>query len=351
VLLKDEPDIAAGSVGAAADEGVTTAREAASVADANFDSYARDALGTGLVRGAATTLQVNITKRCNLACHHCHVESGPKRSEAVSEKIANRVLELLERNPSLEVLDLTGGAPELSGQFRRLVTGARALGRRVIDRCNLTILYEPGQEDTAAFLAENRVDVVASLPCYTAENVEAQRGRGVFDKSIEGLRWLVELGYGDPGGDLVLDLVYNPGGAFLPPAQAELEATYRDRLAGNFGIRFNRLLTITNMPIKRFAHDLEREGRHGEYMSLLVNHFNPDTVAGLMCRETISVGHDGQLYDCDFNQQLELGMTGPASSIFDFHDAAALTGQRVATAAHCFGCTAGAGSSCGGALD
>ncbi len=346
MLLKDAPDIAASSPGA-------VAREAGSAVNADFDAYARNALhtGTGLVRSAATTLQVNITKRCNLACHHCHVESGPKRSEAVSGKIADRVLELLEMNPSLEVLDLTGGAPELSDQFRRLVTGARTLGRRVIDRCNLTILYEPGQEDTADFLAANHVDIVASLPCYTADNVEAQRGRGVFDKSIAGLRWLGRLGYGDPDGDLVLDLVYNPGGAFLPPAQAELEASYRDQLARNFDIRFNRLLTITNMPIERFAHDLEREGRHDEYMSLLVNHFNPDTVAGLMCRETISVGYDGQLYDCDFNQQLDLGTTGLARSIFDFDDVGALTGQRVTTAAHCFGCTAGAGSSCGGALD
>ncbi len=318
----------------------------------DFETHVTSAIGSPdvLRRAQATILQVNITKRCNLACHHCHVESGPKRSEAMGEKTADRVLEWLEKNPCLDTLDLTGGAPEISDQFRRLVVGARKLGRRVIDRCNLTILFEPGQEDTAEFLAENGVDVVASLPCYTAENVEAQRGRGVFDKSIEGLRWLGRLGYGDPAGDLLLDLVYNPGGAFLPPAQAELEATYRDELAEHFGIRFNHLLTITNMPIKRFAHDLEREGRHSEYMSLLVNHFNPQTVEGLMCRNTISVGYDGALYDCDFNQQLELGMNGPARTIFDIDDVGALTDQPIATANHCFGCTAGAGSSCGGAL-
>lgn len=322
-------------------------------ANADFDAFASEALGGGeaLSRAPATTLQVNITKRCNLACHHCHVESGPKRSEAMDEKTADRVLEWLALNPGLDTLDLTGGAPEMSEHFRRLVEGARALGRRVIDRCNLTILFEPGQEGTAGFLAEQGVEIVASLPCYTPENVEAQRGRGVFGKSIDALRLLGSLGYGDASTGLVLDLVYNPGGAFLPPAQADLEADYRERLANDFGIHFNQLFTITNMPIKRFAHDLERDGQHGAYMSLLVNHFNPQTVAGLMCRSTISVAYDGRLYDCDFNQQLELGMTGPARTIFDLDDVGQLTGQRIATASHCFGCTAGAGSSCGGALE
>lgn len=304
----------------------------------------------GLRRGSCTTLQFNVTKRCNLACHHCHVESGPKRSEAVNAATVERVLHLLAKNPELTTLDLTGGAPEMSEYFRELVVGARRLDRRVIDRCNLTILFEPGQQGTASFLAEQRVDVVASLPCYSAENVDSQRGRGVFDKSIEGLRLLGRLGYGDPTTGLVLDLVYNPGGPFLPPCQAELELQYREELGTRFDIRFNALLTITNMPIKRFAHDLERSGRASEYLSLLVNHFNPMTLPGLMCRELVSVAYDGTLYDCDFNQQLELPMPGPQKTLWDFDDFGILEGRQIKTAQHCFGCTAGAGSSCGGAL-
>ena len=279
------------------------------------------------------------------------MESGPKRSEAMNDRVIARVLDLLAKNPQLDTLDLTGGAPEMSEHFRELVIGARELGRRVIDRCNLTILFEPGQEDTAQFLADQRVDIVASLPCYTAENVENQRGRGVFDKSIEGLRMLGALGYGKRDTGLVLDLVYNPGGAFLPPSQAELELKYRDELGTRFDIHFNRLLTITNMPIKRFAHDLERSGQSAEYMSLLVNHFNPETVDALMCRNTLSVAYDGSLFDCDFNQALGIPVGANVKTIFDLDDVGVLVGQPVATDAHCFGCTAGAGSSCGGALE
>ncbi|MCG8588990.1 MAG: arsenosugar biosynthesis radical SAM protein ArsS, partial [Proteobacteria bacterium] len=271
--------------------------------------------GGPLCRGRATTLQLNITKRCNLACHHCHVESGPKRSESLDRRGAERILWLLDRNPQIELLDLTGGAPELNPHFRFVVEGARARGRRVIDRCNLTVLFEPGQEDTAEFLADHDVEIVASLPCYTRENVEQQRGRGVFGKSIEGLQWLNRLGYGKTGSHRALDLVYNPLGAFLPPPQPQLEARYRSELRELFGIEFRRLLTITNMPIKRFAHDLAREGREAEYLSLLVNHFNPETLPGLMCRDLVSVGFDGQLYDCDFNQMLELPLGGRARSI------------------------------------
>ena len=303
-----------------------------------------------LRRQRLTTLQLNITTRCNLACHHCHVESGPLRRESLDHRGAERVLELLERNPAVELLDLTGGAPEMNPHFRFLVEGARALGRRVIDRCNLTILYEPGQADTADFLARHQVEVVASLPCYTKENVEKQRGRHVFDKSIEALRWLNDLGYGRTGSTLVLDLVYNPVGAFLPPAQADLEARYRDELKGLFGIEFRSLLTITNMPIKRFAHDLRRDGEHEAYMSLLVNHFNPETVRGLMCRSLLSIDYEGRIYDCDFNQMLELPTPGPARSIWELDDLSQLEGRPIATASHCFGCTAGAGSSCGGAI-
>jgi radical SAM/Cys-rich protein len=305
----------------------------------------------GLRRARCTTLQLNVTKRCNLACHHCHVESGPNRTEAMDAATISRVLELLASNPVVTTLDLTGGAPEMSEHFRELVVGARELGRRVIDRCNLTILFEPGHEDTAQFLADNQVEIVASLPCFTAQNVEKQRGRGVFDKSIEGLRLLAALGYGDPDRGLVLDLVYNPVGAFLPPSQAELELEYREELGTRFGIRFNRLLTITNMPIKRFAHDLERSGHASEYLSLLVNHFNPNTISGLMCRDLISVAYDGTIYDCDFNQQLEMPMTGAQRTIWDFDDFSQFEGREIATAEHCFGCTAGAGSSCGGALE
>jgi radical SAM/Cys-rich protein len=303
-----------------------------------------------LRRSAATTLQVNVGRRCDLACHHCHVEAGPKRSEAMSRATADRVLELLAASPDLATLDLTGGAPELHEVFRPLVLGARALGRSVIDRCNLTVLGLPGQEDTAEFLARHRVRIVASLPCYTPDNVDAQRGRGVFERSVDALRTLNTLGYGHARSGLELDLVYNPLGPSLPPAQAALEARYREELRALFGVEFGRLLTLTNMPIKRFARALEREGRLSEYLSLLANHFNPATVEGLMCRETVSVGFDGSLHDCDFNQMLEIPLGGRARSVFDVGSIGDLCGEPIATAPHCFGCTAGAGSSCGGSL-
>jgi radical SAM/Cys-rich protein len=305
-----------------------------------------------LRRERTTALQVNVGKRCNQACHHCHVEAGPKRTERMTEATADRVLALLAASPDVAVLDLTGGAPELNASFRRLVHQARRLGRRVIDRCNLTILFEPGQEDLAEFLAAERVAVVASLPCYTADNVERQRGQGVFGTSIRALQRLNALGYGRPEGGLSLDLVYNPVGAFLPPAQTELEARYRDELGRAHGITFDRLLAITNMPIKRFAAMLARDEAGAAYMSLLVNHFNPATVDGLMCRSLVSVGWDGRLYDCDFNQMLELGLGGAGAprTIWDVDRLEALDGRDIATAPHCFGCTAGAGSSCGGVL-
>ncbi len=307
--------------------------------------------GRALLRRAApTTLQVNVGKRCNQACHHCHVEAGPTRREAMDRRTADRVLKLLERTPTLDTLDITGGAPELNPNFRHLVRGARALGRRVLDRCNLTVLFEPGQEETAEFQAESHVDLVASLPCTTKDKVEQQRGRGVFDKSIRALQLLNRLGYGQVGSSRRLDLVYNPLGPTLPPAQAELEERYRKELGAHFDIVFHRLLTLANMPIKRFAQDLLRTGRHDEYLSLLVNHFNPDTLPALMCRTLFSVGHDGQLYDCDFNQMLEIPLGQGARSVWDVDDFALLEGAPIATASHCFGCTAGAGSSCGGAI-
>ena len=310
-----------------------------------------DASGAGALRRApVTTLQVNVGKRCDLACHHCHVEAGPNRTEAMDARVADRVLWLLDRNPSVASLDLTGGAPELNPEFRRLVKGARALDREVVDRCNLTVFYEPGQEDTPEFLAAHRVKIVASLPCYTQENVEQQRGRRVFQRSIEALGRLNGLGYGRPGTELELDLVYNPLGPSLPPDQSQLEDRYREELARLFGITFDRLVTITNMPIARFAHALRRDGQHEAYLSLLVNHFNPETVPALMCRHLVSVSWDGRLFDCDFNQMLELPLGGRSRTLWDVSELGALAGDRIETAPHCFGCTAGSGSSCGGAL-
>jgi radical SAM/Cys-rich protein len=303
-----------------------------------------------LVRAAITTLQVNIGLRCNLACHHCHVESGPARTEKLSSAGCERILELLARSPEVSTLDITGGAPELHEGFRALVSGARALGRHVIDRCNLTVFQEPGQADTPEFLAAEGVEIVASLPCYSAENVERQRGRGVFDRSIAALQRLNTLGYGQGDPERALVLVYNPLGPSLPPMQSELEADFRRVLEREFGVRFDRLIALTNMPIKRFAHDLLRSGRYDEYMSLLVENFNPGTLHGLMCRSLVSVDHAGRLFDCDFNQALDLALRGPARTIWQIDRISDLVGAEIATGPHCFGCTAGAGSSCGGAL-
>lgn len=305
-----------------------------------------------LERGPATTLQVNVGKFCNQACHHCHVDAGPRRTERMSEETGRKVVRLLESSPSVATVDLTGGAPELHEVFRPLVIEARRLGKHVIDRCNLTVLSVPGQEDLGDFLAEHRVEVVASLPCYTKENVEAQRGRGVFEPSIEAIRRLNALGYGRPDSGLVLNLVYNPVGAFLPGDQAELESDYREELGTHFGVVFNHLLTITNMPIKRFAMQLEREGEVDAYMGLLVNHFNGEAAQNVMCRSLVSVGWDGRLYDCDFNQMLDLPLVrhGLPVTLDSIHSLEDLEGLPIATGEHCFGCTAGCGSSCGGAL-
>ncbi len=313
-------------------------------------SFARALAGHGLElrRAATTTLQLNVGKVCNQACHHCHVEAGPKRTEIMTREVAERVIALLAASPAVTTLDITGGAPELNPSFRWLVDEARRLGRHVIDRCNLTVLFEPGMDDLAEFLAARDVEIVASLPCYSAKNVDEQRGHGVFAKSIAGLQRLGALGYGRSGGARRLNLVYNPNGAFLPPAQAELEATYQARLAADFGIAFDHLFTITNVPIARYADYLDDRGEYDAYMSLLVAHLNPATVTGLMCRSLVSVGWDGAVYDCDFNQMLELPL-GAARTIFEL-DSLALEGQAIATGAHCFACTAGSGSSCGGSL-
>jgi radical SAM/Cys-rich protein len=301
-----------------------------------------------LARRRVETLQVNVGKLCNQACHHCHVDAGPKRTERMTRDTAERVVALLEASPGVGTMDITGGAPELNSNFRRLVEGARRLGRKVIDRCNLTVLWEDGMEWLPGFLVAHEVELTCSLPCYTAKNVDQQRGKGVYDKSLEALRLLNRLGYGIDGSDLALNLVYNPVGAFLPPGQAKLEVDYKRELA-SLGIEFHRLFTITNMPIHRFAADLARSGREQEYMGLLVNHFNPATVDGLMCRSLVSVGWDGRLYDCDFNQMLEIELPPPLPrTIDDLESLEELDGAAIATARHCFGCTAGAGSSCGG---
>jgi radical SAM/Cys-rich protein len=303
-----------------------------------------------LSRGQPSTLQVNLGKRCNQACKHCHVDASPARTEAASRAVIDQIISLLSASPAIRTLDITGGAPELHPEFRRLVCAARALNLRVIDRCNLTILAEAGQEDTAEFLAKNQVEVVASLPCYGPDNVDAQRGDGVFSDSIDGLRKLNGLGYGDPGGPLVLNLVYNPIGPSLPPDQTQLEAAYKHRLMDDFDIRFNALFTITNMPIARFKRDLERRDGLDAYIKLLEENFNPSAVGPLMCRSLVSVGFEGGIFDCDFNQMLDLQADPAPKTIWDIENLGGMAGMPIATAAHCLGCTAGAGSSCGGAL-
>jgi radical SAM/Cys-rich protein len=307
-----------------------------------------------LTRERTVTLQVNVGKLCNQACHHCHVDAGPKRLERMTTEVAERVIALLARSDDINRVDLTGGAPELNPNFRFLAEQARALGRRVMVRCNLTVLFVDGMEWLPEFYRHNQIELVCSLPCYGRENVDRQRGSGVFERSIAALKMLNELGYGKGNPELVLNLVYNPIGAFLPPSQADLEVQYRNELKNSFEIEFDHLLTITNMPINRFASQLRHWGKEQEYMGLLVNHFNPATVAGLMCRTLVSVAYDGKLYDCDFNQMLEMGLRtqrgGCGLTIWDIYDLRQLDGARIATGRHCFGCTAGAGSSCGGAL-
>jgi radical SAM/Cys-rich protein len=296
-------------------------------------------------------LQVNLGYKCNQSCLHCHVNAGPNRTEMMDGATAALVLEVLQAR-GVGTLDLTGGAPELSPHFRTLVQGARALGVKVIDRCNLTILSEPGHEDLAAFLAAQAVEVVASMPCYSVTNVDRQRGEGVFDRSIAGLRALNALGYGRPGSGLVLNLVYNPQGAVLPPPQGPLEADYKRELATHFGIVFNQLFALTNMPIQRFGSTLVSKGTFGSYLQLLKGAYQPQNLATVMCRSLVSVDYQGELYDCDFNQMLGLSARlGPSARphLRDLlHTDAAGTSIRVAD--HCYGCTAGQGSSCGGAL-
>jgi radical SAM/Cys-rich protein len=293
-------------------------------------------------------LQVNVGRRCNQTCRHCHVDAGPDRTEMMPGDVMDRVLEVVE-GTDVPTVDVTGGAPELHRRWRELVARSRAAGKRVIDRCNLTITRLPNYRYLPAFLAEHGVEVVASLPHYRQKGTDTQRGDGVFEESIAALRELNGLGYGRPGTGLVLDLVTNPVGTFLPGDQGALEAEWKRQMLRLHGVEFNRLYTITNMPISRFLDFLRETGRLEAYMETLVNAFNPAAAAGVMCRNTLSVGWDGTLYDCDFNQMLELPVHPAAPrSIMDF-DAEGLGSRQIVLGPHCFGCTAGAGSSCGGA--
>jgi radical SAM/Cys-rich protein len=294
-------------------------------------------------------LQVNVGKVCNQTCRHCHVDAGPDRQEVMSRATMQMCLDALE-SANIPILDITGGAPEMNPLFRWFVSEARRLGRQVIDRCNLTILLTPGHRDLPLFLAEREVEVVASLPCYLAENTDAQRGEGVFARSIAALRRLNDVGYGQAGSGRVLTLVFNPRGPSLPPAQAPLEAAYRRELRERYGIVFNRLYTITNMPISRFLDDLLTNKQFEQYMHKLIEAYNPAAAAGVMCRTTLSVGWDGRLFDCDFNQMLDLGVDGDLPQHVRDFDEARLARRRIVTGQHCYGCTAGCGSGCQGAV-
>ncbi len=300
-------------------------------------------------RGVLDTLQVNLGYLCNLSCVHCHVNAGPQRTEQMDRDTVDQVLALLE-SAGVQTLDLTGGAPELNAHFRYLVRKARALGVRVIDRCNLTVLFEPGQEDLAGFMAEQGVVITASLPCYLEENVEAQRGKGVYDTSIKALQLLNGLGYGD---ELELNLVYNPIGPLLPPPQQGLQDDYQRELGERFDVRFNQLHTLTNMPISRFGSVLLAQGQYVEYMQLLRDNFSHANLETLMCRSLLSIDWQGYVYDCDFNQMLDLPLLANDARrhIGELLEDLELEGNPIVTGEHCFGCTAGQGSSCGGALD
>ena len=296
-----------------------------------------------------TVFQINVGKLCNQTCRHCHVDAGPDRIESMSRETAEQCVAALATT-DIPTVDITGGAPELNPNFRWLVEQARLLNRHVIDRCNLTVLLVPSQQDLAGFLATHQVEIVASLPYYRASQTDAQRGDGVFDKSIEAIRMLNRLGYGQDGSGLALNLVYNPVGAFLPPKQEPTETLFKRELSVRFGITFNQLYTITNMPISRFLEFLIESGNYAGYMERLANAFNPAAAAGVMCRYTISVGWDGTLYDCDFNQMLELPVDHSAPSRIRDFDAARLHHRRIVMRNHCYGCTAGSGSSCGGTV-
>lgn len=302
-------------------------------------------------RGKLQTLQVNLGYRCNQQCLHCHVNAGPRRKENMTRETVDQVIAFLKTS-KIKNIDLTGGAPELNPNFQYLVTEARKLGIHVIDRCNLTILFEPEQQVLASFLADNHVEIAASLPCYLKENVDIQRGKGVFDISIQGLKKLNQLGYGQKNSSLILNLMYNPQGPTLPPSQESLETTYREYLKTNYDIVFSNLYTITNMPIQRFGSTLISNGTFNDYMQLLRENFSQTNLTNVMCRNLISIDWQGYLYDCDFNQMLNLPTllnNRPKNHISNILNQD-ISGQPITVKDHCFGCTAGQGSSCGGAL-
>ncbi len=303
-----------------------------------------------LRREKPSELQLNLGKLCNLACHHCHVDAGPKRTELMSWETMQRILQWLDSDEiDIVKVDLTGGAPELNPHFRQFCEELLNRNIQITSRCNITVLFEPGQEDLAQWYADRQIRLVCSLPCYTEDNVDAQRGKGVFDKSINGLKLLNKLGYGTHN-QLTLDLVYNPNGAFLPPEQSALEQDYRDMLMNNFDIHFTTLLAITNIPVNRFAHALRRDGKLEEYQQLLVNNFNSSTIDGLMCRHLLNIDWMGRVYDCDFNQMLGMPLGNKPTQYLWELNYKKLEQQPIAMDRHCFGCTAGAGSSCGGSL-
>ena len=314
-----------------------------------FENALLEGGASPLTAGAAQVLQLNLGRVCNQTCRHCHVDAGPDRRESMSSETVQQCLDALARS-RFRTVDVTGGAPEMHPDFRRIVVESRRLGCQVIDRCNLTILTVPRYHDLPEFLADQGVEIVASLPCYLEQNVDAQRGDGVFEQSLTALRRLNDLGYGRDGTGLRLTLVYNPLGPSLPPPQQALEEDYRRELRARYGIEFNSLYTITNMPISRFLDDLIRADRFEEYLQRLVAAFNPATVDGLMCRSTVSVDWEGRLYDCDFNQMLSLGLAPNAPQHIRDFDAQKLMGRRINVGNHCYGCTAGQGSSCTGVV-
>ncbi len=309
-----------------------------------------DRIGLLPLRATGTTVfQINVGKLCNQTCRHCHVDAGPDRTESMSRETAALCMHALAKT-DIPTVDITGGAPELNPNFRWLVEQARGLGRHVLNRCNLSVLLIPSQAGLAEFLAAHQVEIIASLPSYQASQTDAQRGDGIFGKSIEALRLLNRLGYGQPDSGLALNLVYNPVGAFLPPKQEAIEAQFRKALRARHGVEFNHLYTITNMPISRFLEFLLESGNYEQYMERLANAFNPTAAAGVMCRYTISVSWDGTLYDCDFNQMLDLPVHQCAPAHIRDFDPGQLNQRQITTGNHCYGCTAGAGSSCGGSV-
>lgn len=324
--------------------------EPAVASSSSFDFDAKLAAHKVELRAASVeTLQVNVGKLCNQACKHCHVDASPARTEIMTRDVAEKIIAAV-REFRFQTLDITGGAPELNPSFRYLVTAARSLGAHVIARHNLTVMFEPGQNDLPFFFRDHAVEVVSSLPYFLEQQTDAQRGRGVFEKSIEALRRLNALGYGVEGSGLILNLVYNPVGAFLPPSQGSIESDFKRELLRRHDVSFNHLYTITNMPIKRFLDYLRRSGNEERYLRKLVEAFNPAAVEGLMCRSLLSVDWTGRLYDCDFNQMLELGVAPELPQTISEFNPAKFAQRRIITGTHCFGCTAGAGSSCGGSL-